>query len=244
MYNGNTISLKTILWKVLRNPLAAELTYEEAAEHVVEALRLLGAPLTFVDVVTNPPLTVTNYKAVLPNNLLNIRGVRIINNLENYDDGAIAMRYATDIYHQDGNCEIEGEEELPYEYTYTVQKGIIYTSIPTGYIQVSYKALPVDEEGYPLIPDEQKTILAIEYYILFRFLEPLWMLGKITDKAFNYVDTKKCWYMGGADTSLKLQGTDQWESIMNTINRLIVNDGAYASFYKGSGEKERIKRFS
>jgi hypothetical protein len=243
MYNGTTVSLKTILWKVLRFPLAAELTYEEAAEHAVEALRLLGAPLSFVDEVTNPPLKVINYKAELPSNLLQIRGVRIINNLDNYDDNAIALRYATDIYHNNANCNNTDEGELPYEYTYTVQKGIIFTSIPDGYIQVSYKALPVDEEGYPLIPDDAKTIVAMEYYILHRFLEPLWLMGKITDKAFDYIAQKRYFYMGGADTSLKLRGTDHFESIINTINRLIVNDSAFESFYKGSGEKERIKRY-
>jgi len=242
MYNGITISLKTILWKVLRFPLAAELTYEEAAEHAVEALRLLGAPLSLVDEVTNPPLQIVNHKAALPSNLLQIRGIRLINNTENYDNGGIALRYATDIYHQNGSCDIDGNES-PYEYTYTVQKGIIFTSVPDGYVQVSYKALPVDEEGYPLIPDDAKTIMAMEYYILHRYLEPLWIMGKITDKAFNYVDQKRSFYMGGAGTSLQLRGTDHFESIMNTINRLIINDGAFKAFYKGTGEQERIKRY-
>ncbi|MCK4918751.1 MAG: hypothetical protein KAS02_03130, partial [Candidatus Pacebacteria bacterium] len=79
----NTISLKNILWKVLRNPLASELTYEEAAEFAIEALRLLGATLSFEDKVTNPPLTISNYKVALPSTLLKIRGARLIFNLDN-----------------------------------------------------------------------------------------------------------------------------------------------------------------
>ena len=241
MFNGQTVSLKTILWKVLNNPLAADLTYEDAAAFVVEAIRLIGAPLSFEDLVT-PPILVTNNKAPLPANLLNIRGVRIINNLENFDDGAIALRHATDIYHNGADCGVDSENNIPYEYTYTVQKGIIFTSIPSGYIQISYRGLPVDDDGYPLIPNEQKTLLAIEYYILHRFLEPLWIIGKITDKAFTYIEQKRHFYMGGADTSLKLQSPDHLESIMNSINRLIINDTAHSSFYRGSGQKERLKK--
>jgi len=243
MYNGQNVSLKTILWKVLNQPIAADLTYEDAAAFAVEAIRLIGAPLSFEDIVTTPIL-VTNYKAPLPSNLLNIRGVRIINNLENFDDGAIALRHATDIYHTGASCNPDSDNDIPYEYTYTVQKGIIFTSIPSGYVQISYKGLPVDEDGYPLIPNEQKTLLAIEYYILHRFIEPLWIIGKITDKAFSYIEQKRHFYMGGADTSLKLQSQDHLESVMNTINRLIVNDSAHSNFYKNSGQQERLKRFN
>ena len=41
----------------------------------------------------------------------------------------------------------------------------------------------------------QKVQLALEYYILSRYLEPLWMMGKITDKAFEYVQQKRYFYI-------------------------------------------------
>lgn len=242
MYNGNTISLKKILWTVMNNPLTEGLNYEDAAQYAIEGLRLIGAPLTYKDIVTDPPIEVENYKAKLPDNLIYIRGIRIINNLENYEDNPIAMRYATDIYHTGKKCDTEND--VPYEYTYSINNGIIYTSIDKGHIQVSYKGLALDEDGYPLIPDNQKAKLALEYYILFRYLEPLWMIGKITDKAFEYVNQKKCFYMGGADTSMKLEGIDHLESTMNTINRLIINSKAHDNFYKGIGEKERLRKYN
>ena len=69
-------------------------------------------------------------------------------------------------------------------------------------------------------------------------------MGKITDKAFHYIEQKRHFYMGGADTSMKLAGIDHLESIMNTINRLIINTNAHNDFYKGSGAKERLRRFN
>ena len=245
----NTISLKNILWKVLRNPLASELTYEEAAEFAIEALRLLGAPLSFEDKVTNPPLTISNYKVALPSTLLKIRGARLIFNLDNYEQGAVPLRHATDIYHKVLECSADADTtadttDMVGEYAYTTQKGIMYTSVPDGNVQIRYQQLMVDEDGYPLIPNNEKVIMGMEYYILHRYLEPLWMMGKITDKAFHYIEQKRHFYMGGAQTSMQLNGIDHLESVMNTINRLIINTQAYSNFYKGSGIKERLRQFN
>lgn len=252
MYNGNTVSLKQILWRALKNPLVSELSYEGAAEYAIEALSLIASPLIFIDKVTNPPLKVNGYKAALPLDVVNIKGIRLLNNFRedtSYDDlgkNAVALRYATDIYHKALDCEdseFSGEDGCPSELTYTIQKGIIFTSFSEGYVQVSYKSFATDEEGFPLIPDNEKVKMALEYYILHRFLEPLWTMGKISDKAFDYIQQKRFFYMGAASSSMALQGPDQLESTLNSINRLIINDKAFDNFYKNAGERERIKRY-
>lgn len=273
MYNGNLISLKKILWRVFNNPYAEDLNHEDAAEYAIEAIKLIGAPLSFLDKVTYPPLKIVNYKAALPCNIINLRGVKL---LDANGRGEVALTRATDIYHQSirsndsgPTSNVEDDGSSPYdvinvgvnsgvtqagapsggvdgqltEYTYTAQNGVIQTSFKEGDIEVSYKSLATDDEGYPLIPDNQEVKLALEYYILFRFLEPLWIMGKVTDKAFQYVDQKKCWYLPSANTSMQLQSGDHLESVMNSINRLIVNDTAFENSYKGTGKRERIKKY-
>ncbi len=272
MYNGQLISLKKVLWKVFNNPLTADLNYDDAAEYAIEAIRLIGVPLSFIDKVTIPPLRLVNYKAALPNDIVNIRGIKLL------DVGglSIPLQRATDIYHESISCNNLGPstEDIdrilagPFdpsnqgvnegvtvasaqaktldglnEYTYTAQNGVIKTSVRNGDLELSYKALACDKEGYPLVADNENMKLALEYYILFRYLEPMWLVGKLTDKAFNYVDTKKCFYMASAETSMQLQGGDHLESVMNAVNRLIINDTAFNNFYKGSGQRERIKKY-
>ena len=112
-----------------------------------------------------------------------------------------------------------------------------------GCIQIGYKAIATDEEGYPLIPDNQKVQLALEYYILSRYLEPLWMMGKITDKAFEYIQQKRYFYVPSAYTSLTMPGMDKMESMMNAINRLIINTTAHQNKFKKLGEKERLRKY-
>lgn len=241
----NYKSLGEILWKVLKNPLCQELTYEEAAEYALEFLKLLGAPLIYLD--KTQVLNLTNYKAELPCDLLYIKGIRFSENCGDKQSGQqIAMRQATNIYHMNSN-EFSNNDNSPNhgnsEFTYNIQKGIVFTSMESGNLEISYEAIATDDEGYPLIPDHQKVFLGMEYYIMSRYLEPLYLTGKITDKAFEYIQQKRYFYMPSAFTSLTMPTLDRMENLMNGLNRLIINTTTHQNFFKKAGEKERIRKY-
>lgn len=236
----------------MKNPLASELTYEEAAEYALEFLKLLGAPAAYEAKLYTAELV--NHKAEIPCDLLKIDGVRYLDSSDPTTASAtrfIAMREATNAYHysddehlseQDTEFDLRGNHRRS-EFTYKVQRGIIFTSMKDGCIEMAYKAISTDEDGFPLIPDNEKVAIAMEYYILTRYLEPLYLMGKITDKAFEYIQQKRYFYMPSAFTSLQMPNEDMMESMMNGINRLIVSPSAHANFYKKLGEKERLRKF-
>jgi len=246
MYSGQTVSLETILWKI-SGGLYEQLNPEDAYMYAKEGIKLVGAPLSFENVVTVPPLKIVDHKATLPRDLVQIRGVRLITNTDNYNDNPIGMTHATDIYHPNINCEVEDIEypiAHPGEYTYQAQAGVLTTSVSTGDVQVAYKKLLTCDNGYPLIPDNEKVLYAIEYQIRWRFLEPLWEMGKVTDKVFNYIITQRDFYIGAAQSSMQLASMDHVEATMNAINRLIIPDFSHANGFKRLGKKEEIKRFN
>jgi hypothetical protein len=41
----------------------------------------------------------------------------------------------------------------------------MFTSFTNGKVKVSYKAIPVDENGFPLIPDNPTYLSALEQFI-------------------------------------------------------------------------------
>ena len=237
MVNGKMVSVGTIIWKVMRNPLTQDISYEQAAEFALEFIKLVNAPLSYSDEVKS--LTLNEYKTYLPSNVINIRGVRYTG-IDGCQD-PIAMRYATDLYHVNGDT--EDTSDCNKEYTYVVQNCVLIASKKEGYIDISYKAISLDEEGFPLIPDNESYKVGLEYFILHKYIEPLWMMGKIQDKVFNYIEQKRHWYLGQAENSMKLQGIDHLESMMNALNRIIINDQAHENFYKKFGEKQYIKRY-
>lgn len=232
MVTGKTISVGNILWKVLKQPIVQDLKYEDAAEYAIEYLRLIGAALSFEDKVER--IKLNGYKALLPVNLINIRGIQYS---ECECEGGIAMRYASNIYHTDNsNCN-NGQE-----YTYITQNNVITTSMKDGWINISYSALATDEFGYPLIPDNESFKVALEYYIIHRTLEGLWSMGKITDKVFQYYEQKRHYYSAQATNSMTIKNMDQMETMFNAINRLIIDVNPQETFYKNFGVKETIKQ--
>lgn len=233
MMTGKTVSIGNILWKVLKQPIVQDLKYEDAAEYAIEYLRLIGASLAFEDKVERVKLS--NYKGLLPSNLINIKGVQYT---DSECDSGIAMRYASDIYHTAINgCEPGGQE-----YTYITQNNVVTTSMKDGWINISYSALATDEFGYPLIPDNESFKVALEYYIIHRTLEGLWSMGKVTDKVFQYYEQKRHYYSAQATNSMQIKNMDQMETMFNAINRLIIDVNPHETFYKNFGVKEVIKQ--
>jgi len=230
MISGKVTSLGSIMYKVLRNPICVDLTYDQCAEFALEYIKLIGAPLSYTDNISEP-LEIKNHKVALPKNVITVRGISCNGN---------AMRYASDIYHSNDDSDFVGGSK---EYTYTLQNCVITTSMKEATIVVSYKSLETDEFGYPLIPDNESFKMGLEYYIIHRHLEPLWTMGKIQDKVFQYYEQKRHFYTGQAGTSMMVANLDHLETMMNAINRLIVDTNPQKTFYKNFGEKQIIKKY-
>ncbi|HEX8586047.1 MAG TPA: hypothetical protein VF680_16760 [Allosphingosinicella sp.] len=200
------------------------MSYDQCAEFALEYLRLLGSPLSFSDKIAC--ITVKNYKAEAPKDLVHLRGIKF---------GGVAMRYASDVYHNE-------EDNVTSELTYTLNNCVIQTSFKDGEIVVSYKAIETDEFGYPLIPDNESFKKGLEYFIIHMYIEPLWAMGKIQDKVFSYYEQKRHFYSGQASTSMMVANLDHLETMMNSINRLIIDVNPQETFYKNFGSKENIIR--
>lgn len=228
MEKSNTVSLGKIIWKVLNNPMAVNLTYDEAAEFATEAIGLIGVPVLYDKVQAE--VNIKEHRGVLPLDIVYIEQVRELSNGQ-------ALRIATDSFHSSSNQPSELRE-----LTYEIKRGIIFTSFSEGCIEIAYKALPTDEEGYPLIMDDDKLKLALEYYILSRHLEPLWLMGKITDKAFNFISQERHFYMAAATNRLQMPSVDKMESLCNSINRLLINTTAHKDNFRIAGKREQIKK--
>lgn len=234
MNNGKVTSLKKVMWKILNRPIVKDITYEEVAELTLDYLSFLGAPFAYEEKTTL--VEINNHKGEIPCDLIELRGIRYLPEGIS-SNNAIAMRYASNIYH------ISELDDPLQEFTYIVQKGIIKTSVNNGIIEVAYRGVMMDGEGFPLIPDTPEVVRGIEYYVIYMYLENLWTMGKITDKVFSYYEQKYLWYKGVASASLRMLTMDQMETVMNGINRLIVSSTMHSKFFSGLGGKEMIKRY-
>ena len=64
--------------------------------------------------------------------------------------------------------------------TYKIQGNCIFTSIEDGNIEISYNSILVDKDGYPMIPDDESFIDAIEKFVKRERYNILFDEGKIS----------------------------------------------------------------
>ena len=77
----------------------------------------------------------------------------------------------------------EGHMEKP---EYFIKPGWIVTNRRKGFIKLAYKAIAVDERGYPLIPDLTSYQEAIYWYVVMKLTFPKFMSGKLTTSSSKY----------------------------------------------------------
>lgn len=100
---------------------------------------------------------------------------------------------------------------------YQLQSGVIKTSFATGQVAIAYRTIPVDEEGYPMIPDLYSVQSAIAHYITYRIFSRLWYQGRegMSDK-MQWADREYQFYVKQAQhDTWALHGIDEHQNFMN-----------------------------
>lgn len=234
MINTNFKSIDTVLERILRNPLMNGVTKADIAQDVADCLILIGAPMSYEEKLFRG--VVTEHRTEIPCDLLYIIQTR--QKLEN--DHIVPMRYATDTfqssYHQIGSPDFAVNSDS----TYSVNRGFIYTSFEEGFVEMMYMAVTVDDEGLPMIPDDPSFEKALQYYVMAQHFEVLFMLGKITDKSFDYIQQQRDWYVAQSSTKAIMPLIDQSESMRSSFSRMIYDENQAKTNFVNSGNNENF----
>ena len=104
---------------------------------------------------------------------------------------------------------------------YMLKPGYIVTNVENGYIKLSYDAIAVDIDGYPMIPDNQSCFEAIYWYVTMKFKYPLYLNGRMPQ--YIYFDIRNSWnfYRKQAYAEALMPTQDELENIKNTWTKLV-----------------------
>ena len=236
MYNGQYVSIKQIADKIKRGKLYKDIPFESIVDYTVEAMRLIMAEKYFV---TKPAkIKVENHKAPLP------CGFELMIQTVKYDcdtNSLIPMRYGTDnfhsIYHIDGSPDCSTSSE----HTYTINNSLITTSFKEGEMIMAYKAINVDKEGYPLVPDNVNVQLTVEYYIKYRYLDDMASDEPAIERRKGSDEQLYCWYVGKAQSAATNMTMDEMESFANSMSQMFTNYNQFKHRLKDLGMQEYLK---
>jgi hypothetical protein len=126
------------------------------------------------------------------------------------------------------------------DYTYLITSNYIKTNVATGYVMMAYQAIPTDNSGYPLVPDDVDFLEAIYWYITMKLLYPQWKQGSVRDQV--YYDARRSWNYNckKAYGNAIMPNVDQLESIKNSWNRLVPELNEWSSGFSTLGERQLI----
>ena len=111
--------------------------------------------------------------------------------------------------------------KVPSQAEYKLNDSHIFTSFRDGYALISYNAYPFDCDGFPLVPDNIKFKLALQWYIQERIDYILWRTGSLTDKVWQTTSKERDFYMGAAQNEGKMPNLDNLESMRVLFTKYI-----------------------
>lgn len=225
------ISIKQILDDLLDHPLLQKVTLERAINYTVQFIRIVGMPRAFKEVCEIVPID--NYRGKLPCDLDNIIQVRYFTPCHRNETSV--LRYSTDSFH------MSSDKGVSQDLTYKVEGNFIFTSMKHGEVEISYNALAVDDEGYPLIPDSSSFIRALELYIKKQVFCVLFETNEISPQVYHNVCQEYAFAVGQAHNDLVRPTADQMESITNMMNTLIPRVREHSKGFIDTGTREKIK---
>jgi len=126
--------------------------------------------------------------------------------------------------------------------TFDLNNNNITLSAKEGKVCMAYLAIPTDEEGLPLIPDDVSYKLAVKKYLTMKLDYIEWRRGTIAPQVFDHSEREWMWYVGQAGNKAKMPGTDELEAIKNMTMRLIPRVNAHETFFKGLGSPSIRKK--
>ena len=261
-------SIKSIVSRVYGDTgYQFEIPHEDLILWTVEAMELIGYPLTYVPKIIgykqDEDYNFTSYRVPLPCDFHKLQAIVV--------DGYPAYYRASTMHHLlDGKCcgfdgvdsSIEDlffnnfDPAAPYSpqaspiggnvsstnvITFDINDSYITFSVQKGKACMAYWAFPLDEEGFPLIPDDAKYKRAVQDYLIYKVDYRLWRQDLITDKVFKQSEANWLWSIASVGGHLKMPSLEQMELLKNSLTRLIPRFHAYQSFFRDlSSRKDRL----
>jgi len=151
------------------------------------------------------------------------------------------LSYGASTFHDGIHCDSCVNETSDNKDSYIIDCDYIKTSFPTGKVCLSYMAFPIDEDCFPLVPDDISYKDAMFWYIFRQLLLGGW--DKPTNKIdYAFADQRWRYYCTQARNSANFPDIDKAESFMNQWVRLIPNLNRHDFFFEELNNREDLNR--
>ncbi len=203
-----------------------DISKEIAIDYAVDFMRIVGTPKAFME--KTELIEINEYRGKLPCDWYETIQVKDTK-------PCICMRSSTDTFI---TSKIPPRSFGP---TFMIQGDLIYTSMKEGVIEMSYRAIPMDCEQLPSIPDSAKYIRALESYIKKEWFTILFDTGKLAAPVLQNAQQEYSFRVGQAQADMMKLDLSKAESFFNSLRTLILRDSEFERGFINDGGKERLR---
>jgi hypothetical protein len=230
-------SIQRVIENVIRDTgFTTEINWIDVIEWVYIASELIGVKNAYVLKVTdgvdgNPdPIEIKDYRGELPADFHLVYQIR-----DNHTKTAMRCDSGTFLL-SNSSPKISNLIDL----SYAINHDFIFTSFKDGYIEMTYYAFPIDEQGLPLIPDDVMYIRAIEAYITERIARKLMIQDKMDPNKYRMLEQDWLFYVNSARTKDSLMSLDQAHSLRNQITKITNAHEIYKKGFSTLGRPSNV----
>lgn len=212
---NSLISINEVLSRILRHPLLQDINLEQAVQYTIDFIGIFGLP-NFYETKT-AELSIDNYRTLLPEDLVSID---IVSHNKNY------LNVVSDNIN---------------DYGYKIQGRALYTPFKSGTICLTYKAMQLDDHGFPYLIDNPVFLKALEAYIKKEAFTVLFDMGKIQPQILQHAEQQYAWLAGQLQSEFSIPSVAEMEKLKKMWCSLVQRDNEFSNGFRTLGAVEHFK---
>lgn len=230
-------SIKPLIAKVYRDlNLQEESRWVDMIEWAAEALEHIGSYPQFKR--KTEEVTIENHIGTLPCDFFKLEAVAFNNPISH---SQLKPHSGSFDFNYDISDVADGINNSKVENGYTIDNCYIKTNFSEGTVTISYLAFYVDEDGFPMIPDDVSYREAIFRYIIMKLYFADYLTGKINPNIYRDMENEWHRYCMQARANANMPDLQQLESIKEMWVRLIPDIRQGGAFFKDLNYRERLR---
>lgn len=247
-------NIRRVLDDITEHPLLRDVTLEQVIRHTIRFVSLHGYPQFYQDKINI--VDIKNFRGLLPCDLISIIQVKDIGTnvclRAMTDTFTPGLKPKPDMRNQPKDLlnnmkppvdtYIPPMQEYREEPSFKTQGRIIFTSFPEGRVEIAYKAIPVDEDGFPLLIDNETYLNALEAYIKVKVFTVKFDTGKIQAGVLSNAQTEYAWASHLLLSEMTTPSMAEMESMTRYLNTLIKPVRQFDNGFKDLGNREYLRK--
>lgn len=248
-------NIRRVLDNLMEHPLLRDITLEQVVRYVIRFISLHGYSKMFQDKIEN--VNIKDFRGILPCDLISITQVKDLAT-------GLCLRAMTDTFPKGlepsplkpskpnkdllNNVKDITQQYIPpahkfdEEPSFKTQGRIIFTSFPEGCVEIAYRSIPVDEDGFPLLIDNENYLAALEAYIKVQVFTIKFDTGKINANVLQNAQQNYAWKSGELQSEFNSLSPSEAEAFTRFWNTLILSETHFDDGFRNLADREYRRR--